>query len=83
MIGINEPDIESFIKKADTPPIEQSTKVRKQPKQDPAKQDRSQGDKTYLLRLPYELWYELKLEALKKGSTLHDYILHTLRIRKG
>ena len=33
--------------------------------------------------LPYELWYELKMEALKKGSTLHDYILHTLSTRKG
>ena len=33
--------------------------------------------------LPYELWYELKMEALKKGSTLHNYILHSLKTRKG
>ena len=65
-----KPDVESFISKADT--------TIKAPKR-----DKIQGDKTYLLRLPYELWYELKMEALKKGSTLHDYILHTLNTRKG
>jgi len=70
-VKAGKPDVESFISKADTA-------VTKIPKR-----DKGQGDKTYLLRLPYELWYELKMEALKKGSTLHDYILHTLSTRKG
>jgi len=70
-VKAGKPDVENFITKSETAIPYQ------------VKKEKSQGDKTYLLRLPYELWYELKMEALKEGSTLHDYILHTLSTRKG
>ena len=66
-----KPDIESFIRKADTP-IPKETE-----------HDQGQGEKTFLLRFPKELWYELKMEALREGKTLHEHILHILRTRKG
>jgi len=70
-IKTEKPDIESFIRKTEAPI----------PKE--IERDQGQGEKTFLLRFPEELWYELKMEALQEGKTLHKYILHTLRTRKG
>ena len=68
-IKTDKPDIESFIRK---------TEIPKEPRL-----DQDQGEKTFLLRLPRDLWYELKMEALQEGKTLHEYILNALRNRKG
>jgi hypothetical protein len=68
----SKPDLDSFVRKADD--------ARKEPK--PIK-GQGQADKTFLLHLPYELWYRLKMEALQEGKTLHEYILQTLRTRRG
>jgi len=69
-IKTDKPDIENFIRKTDIP------RVTKEVGQD-------QAEKTFLLRLPRELWYELKMEALQEGTTLHEHILNILRNRKG
>jgi predicted HicB family RNase H-like nuclease len=67
----DKPGVESFVRKTEVLP----------PKE--IEYDQGQGEKTFLLRFPKELWYELKMEALQEGKTLHEYILHILRTRKG
>ncbi|GEM_PF-3265661 len=38
--------------------------------------------KRYNLELPYDLWLELKLEAVQRGLTLKEYLLKILKNRK-
>ena len=38
--------------------------------------------KKFLLELPYELWKELKMEAMQRDMTLKDYLLEILKNRK-
>jgi len=38
--------------------------------------------KKFLLELPYELWKELKMEAMQRDKTLKDYLLEILKNRK-
>lgn len=71
-IKTDKPDIESFVRKDETP-------APKEPKHE------GQGkDKTFLLHLPYDLWYRLKMEALQEGKPLHQFIIEILgeRARK-
>ena len=32
-------------------------------------------EKTFLLRLPYDLWKEAKMKAIENNLSLHDFIL--------
>jgi len=32
-------------------------------------------DKTLLIRMPHDVWYTAKQQALSEGITLHDYVL--------
>lgn len=72
-IKTEKPDLESFVRKSD----HKIDDVIEQVKRDMG------PEKTFLLRLPRELWYELKMEALKEGKTLHEYMLQVLRNRQG
>ena len=40
-------------------------------------------EKTFLLRLPYELWKEAKMRALEQEMTLQEFILSAIRERLG
>lgn len=41
------------------------------------KEDRK--DKKFLLDLPYDLWYKLKLRALQEGKPLKELMVEALR----
>lgn len=32
-------------------------------------------DKTLLIRIPHDVWYTAKQQALSEGLTLHDYVI--------
>lgn len=64
----SKPDLDSFVRKADDAP--------KEPK---PIESQGQADKTFLLHLPYELWYRLKVDALQEGKPLHQYIIEVLQ----
>ena len=36
-------------------------------------------NKTFLLRIPYPLWKEAKIEALRQGITLHEFIIEAIK----
>jgi len=38
-----------------------------------------QDDKTFPVRLPYELWRKAKLSALNLGITLHEFIVQAIQ----
>jgi macrodomain Ter protein organizer (MatP/YcbG family) len=38
--------------------------------------------KKVLLELPYDLWKELRIEAMQRDMTLKDYLLEIIRNRK-
>lgn len=39
----------------------------------------STKDKTFLLKMPFEMWKETKEKALQKDMTLHEYILTAIK----
>ena len=43
----------------------------------------SSREKTFLLRLPHDLWKEAKMRALEEGVTLHEFILSAIREKLG
>ena len=57
-------DVEDFIR---TAKVEERIERQEQPKV-----------KKFLIELPYELWLELKMEALKQGKPLKTVILEIL-----
>jgi macrodomain Ter protein organizer (MatP/YcbG family) len=38
--------------------------------------------KKFLLELPYDLWKELRIEAMQRDMTLKDYLLEIIQNRK-
>jgi len=42
----------------------------------------SKKTKKFVLELPYDLWKELKMEAMERDMPLKDYLLEILKNRK-
>lgn len=44
-----------------------------------AASDNNQKEKTFLLRLDYDLWKKMKEKSLSQDKTLHQYIIDLLK----
>ena len=44
-----------------------------------AKENEDQKEKTFLLRLPYEIWKRAKTKAVEEEKTLQEFILEAVK----
>ncbi|RUM31021.1 MAG: hypothetical protein DSY42_03490 [Aquifex sp.] len=63
-------DVDEFIKTA---------KVEEREVSKEAQEPQARKVKKFLIELPYDLWMELKMRAVKEGKSLKDLILDILK----
>ena len=46
-----------------------------------AASEKEEKEKVFMVKIPYSLWKEAKIQALKEDKTLHQFILEALQAK--